>query len=295
MGESAGGSSILHQITAYGGHKGPAPFQQAIPQSPGWSPITSNLQQETNFQTFLALANATSLEEARQLPSQALIIANIKQVGNSSYGGYTFGPVVDGSFAPALPGQLLARGQFDQNVKVMVGHNADEGLLFTSPFVTDQATYAAALQSTFPDASPSIINYIDSVLYPPDYSGAYGYTDIVQRTALTIAEYVFTCNTFYLDLALNNQTYAYQFSIPPALHGGDVPYTFYNDGGTVPANLTTLSQGLLSIPVALALQDWIVSFVRDGVPSSPDVQGLCSAALSRFEMRWAFCPLKALR
>ena len=35
LGESAGGGSIMHQITAHGGLKGPAPFQQAIMQSPG--------------------------------------------------------------------------------------------------------------------------------------------------------------------------------------------------------------------------------------------------------------------
>lgn len=35
MGESAGGGSIMHQITAFGGLQGPAPFQQAILQSPG--------------------------------------------------------------------------------------------------------------------------------------------------------------------------------------------------------------------------------------------------------------------
>ena len=288
MGESAGGGSVMHQITAYGGLKGSVPFQQAIAQSPGFTPITSNLQQETNFQTFLALANVSTLEEARQLPSETLIIANIKEVGNSSYGQYTFGPVVDGSFTPALPGQLLARGQFDKSVKVMVGHNADEGLLFTSPFVNSDATYAASLSSVLPDASASIINYIASVLYPPDFSGAYGYTDVYQRAAATIAEIVFTCNTFYLDLALSNQTYAYQFSIPPALHGGDVPYSFYNDGGYVPANLTALSQGLLSVQVALALQDWIVTFVRDGVPSTPDVQGLWPPAhlFLEYEGNW---------
>lgn len=36
------------------------------------------------------------------------------------------GPVVDGSFVPDLPGRLLSRGDFAQDVKVMVGHNANE-------------------------------------------------------------------------------------------------------------------------------------------------------------------------
>lgn len=48
------------------------------------------------------------------------------EIGLAGYGGFTYGPVVDGDFTPALPGQLLARGQFDKKVKVMVGHNANE-------------------------------------------------------------------------------------------------------------------------------------------------------------------------
>ncbi len=264
----------MHQITAYGGLKGPVPFQQAIPQSPGFTPVTSNLQQETVFQTFLGLLNVSTLEEARQLPSAALIKANIIQVANASYGGFGFGPAVDGYFVPLLPGELLAQGRYDKNLKLLIGHNLDEGLIFTSPFITNQSTYAASLQAALPDASSSVLNYIDTVLYPPVFTGQYGYTDQISRVAVTVAEFVFTCNTFFLDLAYGNKTYAYQFSISPALHGDDLAYTFYNDGGLRPPDITTLDTGLQNVTVALALQDWIVTFTRDGVPSSPDVQGI---------------------
>lgn len=125
FGESAGGGSILHQITAFGG--APAPFQQAVPQSPGFSPIVSTVQQESTFNAYLSLLNVTSIAQARSLPYQALQTANIIQIGlQSAYGTFTYGPVVDGVFAPQLPGQLLARGQHAKNVKVMVGHNANE-------------------------------------------------------------------------------------------------------------------------------------------------------------------------
>jgi hypothetical protein len=42
------------------------------------------------------------------------------------------GPVVDGTFVPALPGKLLLQGAFDHGVKVMVGHNFDEVLLIST-------------------------------------------------------------------------------------------------------------------------------------------------------------------
>ena len=91
FGESAGGGSIMHQVTAYGGKKGNAPFAQAVMQSPGFQPIVSNNQQETTFRAYLALLNVTTIEAARQLSSAALQKANALQVGLSPYGGFTYG------------------------------------------------------------------------------------------------------------------------------------------------------------------------------------------------------------
>ena len=125
FGESAGGGSIMHQITAYGG-KDPVPFQQALAQSPGFFPVVSLQEQEQTLNDFLAYANVTSIDEARSLPSSALVRANLEHVGASPYGRYTYGPAVDGNFVPALPGLLLLHGQFAKDLKIMVGHNADE-------------------------------------------------------------------------------------------------------------------------------------------------------------------------
>jgi len=173
MGESAGGGSIMHQITAYGGLKGKAPFQQAIPQSPAFQPLPSNAQQETIFTTVLGYASfvsntsVTSLAQLRTLPTAVLQLVNAVTVGLSSYGTYTFGPAVDGNFVPALPGVLLLHGQFDHDVKVMVGHNSNEGYLFTSPFITNNTQFTAYIHTLAPAATNSAVTYIDSVLYPP--------------------------------------------------------------------------------------------------------------------------------
>ena len=247
----------MHQITAFGGLQGPAPFAQALPQSPAWQVLPSAIQQETTFQEFLNLLNVSTIEEARQLPSEDLILANIKQVGASLYGTFTYGPVVDGLFAPSLPGRLLLQGSFDQSIKVMVGHNADEGLDFTPPTVTNSSSYDEYLIADFPDISPAILSEIDSVLYPPVFDGTYGYTSQLQRAILTTADSTFTCNTNYLDRAYDNETYSYQFSVGAALHGSDVPYTFYN----------APNPAVLNDSIAIALQEYITSFAISGVPS----------------------------
>lgn len=195
IGESAGGGSIMHQITAFGGLAGPAPFQQAVLQSPGIQNSVSNLQQETTFRAFLSLLKVSTIEEARQLPSSALIMANILQVANSSYGLFTFGPVVDGLFAPATPGKLLLQGSFDHRITLLLGYNADEGLLFTNPAIENDTNFNAYLLSSFPTINPSVASYIEEVLYPPTMPGTLGtsgYSDETGRVILILSESTFT-------------------------------------------------------------------------------------------------------
>lgn len=107
MGESAGGGSIMHQITAYGGRV-PTPFQQAIVQSPGWVPVLSIYEQEQRFQNFLHFANVSSLEEARNLPTDKVMDANDRQISAAPYGSYGFGLSVDGIFVTQDPKLLLS-------------------------------------------------------------------------------------------------------------------------------------------------------------------------------------------
>ncbi len=195
IGESAGGGSIMYQITAFGGLKGPAPFQQAVLQSAAFQNVVSNLQEETIFNTFLGLLKVSTIEEARQLPLTALQTANIIQVANSSYGDFTYGPVVDGLFAPAIPGKLLLQGSYDHNLKLMLGHNADEGLEFTSPFITNDTTFNEYIQTAFPTINPSVATYIETVLYPPQMPGTLaltGYSDETGRAVLAVTESTFT-------------------------------------------------------------------------------------------------------
>ncbi|MCJ1467118.1 hypothetical protein MMC07_005740 [Pseudocyphellaria aurata] len=255
MGESAGGGSILHQITAFGGLRGPAPFQQAILQSPGFEGSPSSFQQQQTFEKFLSLLKVKTIAEARKLPSSALILANTIQVGLSVYGSFSFNPVVDGLFAPALPGRLLLQGSFDNTINVMNGHNADEGLDFTDPAVQSDSSFGPYIRSRLPDIEPSVVDYIEKVLYPPIFDGSHGYTDQIGRSALLISDAFFQCHTDYLNRAFTNKTHAYQFSVPPALHGQDVNYTFF-DG----------SSSSVVVPVAAALQGYITSFVTTGTP-----------------------------
>lgn len=258
----------MHQITAFGGNKGPAPFAQAVLQSPGWVPVVGNVQPETILGKYLTLLNVSTIEEARKLPYSALQLANIYTVGFAPYGSFAFGPAVDGDFVPQLPGQLLLQGQFDKSVRVMLGHNADEGILFTSPYVQNNTAFAADVVASLPSLAglPSTLDYITNTLYPPIFDGsqAMNYTNQIGRAAALTSELAFTCNTFYLDKAFGNKTYSYYFAVPPAIHGEDIPYTYYNGNGSA-------TSSVIAPAIAIAMQEYITHFAETGNPNEAGV------------------------
>ena len=267
MGESAGGGSIMHHITACAeGDK--APFQHAILQSLAFQPTFPSQEKEL-FEMVLANASTisntsiTSVQDLKHLPYDTLQEINALIVGTSPYGGFTFGPVVDSSYVRSLPGVSLLKGHFDASVKVMVGHNSEEGALFASPFIQTDSQYAAVIQQIFPTASAAVIAYITETLYPPNFDGTYGYLTQVERTALTISDITITCNTRYLDVAFKNQTYSYIFSVPKGLHGEDIAYTFFN-GDTSTSNEGPAVNGTL----ASIFQDYLTGFAIKATPNA---------------------------
>ncbi|RFU79745.1 alpha beta-hydrolase [Trichoderma arundinaceum] len=267
VGESAGGSSVMHHITSYGGLKEGVSFQRAIAQSPGFHPVPGNAQQEAMYAKTLASAsqitgkNITSLSGLRGLSEADLYYTNCLVVAISIYGLFSYGPVVDGKFVPQLPGELLLTGQFNKKLQVMVGHSADEGLVFSSPYIQNNGDFGDHLRSVFPSTRQEVIDYMSGVLYPPTFDGVLGYTNQLQRVDLIFSEFAFACNTRYLDVAFKNQTYSYIFNIWPALHGQDNPYLYF------PSSALMLDNGAVNSTLAKIFQGYITNFVKTGNPN----------------------------
>ncbi|KAB8214119.1 Alpha/Beta hydrolase protein [Aspergillus novoparasiticus] len=262
MGVSSGSGSILHQLAAYKGLQGPSLFQQAILQSPAWEPNYDTDKQERTFRQYLKLLNVSTIEEARQLPSEKLIAANTHQVSSSPYGTFTYGPVVDGVFVPDLPGKLLLRGEFDHSVKILNGHTLNEALMYTPPSSFQEWGSLALMDENFLDLSEDMKETIVNVLYPPILDGKYGYRGWVERVSSALSDICFQCNSYHLNHAYSNSTYTYVFSIPPAMHWMDHPYSFYiKDAKPLVEN--PLFQ-VTNETVAFILQDYVTSFVQTG-------------------------------
>ncbi|PYH46979.1 alpha/beta-hydrolase [Aspergillus saccharolyticus JOP 1030-1] len=264
MGQSAGAGSIVHQLATYGDDTNPQarPFRQAIVQSPIWYPLSAK-QQASTRDAFLELLNVSSIEEAQSLPSEQLIATNAYQIANTPiYGTFTYGPVVDGSLVRDWPSKILLDPNFGwQDLRLMTGHASNEGLIFTPPAGVNSSAYATILSDFLPDLAPESLEDIAQTLYPTSSNASaanLGYSDALGRMALTISDAFFTCKNQYLSIALD--TYAYIFDVPPGLHSYDLYFTFYDPARPDPS--------VVDVDLALAIQDYIISFVREGRPSS---------------------------
>lgn len=92
MGESAGASSILSLMTArVAGSDSTAPFSKAIIQSPAMRPASDVAMYSQVYQLFLAAANGSSIEAARDFTSAQLRDINTAMVVDSAFGSFTFG------------------------------------------------------------------------------------------------------------------------------------------------------------------------------------------------------------
>lgn len=260
MGESAGAGSIAYHLLAQGG-KQSVPFKRAIVQSIPLNPIIESAQQESNFQNFLSILKVTSLEEARKLPSSVLIAANIQQIGAAPYNEFAFNPSVDNEFIPGPPANLLHDGSFAKGIPLLSSHTSYEGALFTDArTIGNETALAQKLRGLYPLMTDEDVHYVLNTLYPPVYDGSNPYASDVDRAILIMDEIVFAvAHQSLLQSTVHHGTavYAWEFSVPPAIHGGDIPYTFYNGpaAGVDPH-------------VASIMQHAIAGFAKSGVPDA---------------------------
>ncbi|CZR65500.1 related to cholinesterase [Phialocephala subalpina] len=267
FGESAGGSSILAQLTAYGGTKS-APFKRAIMQSPAYFPVATNFQQEDTFNDVLSISslvaarNISTTQELRELSEAQLYEINAAFVNQFPYGDFVLFPTVDGEFNTKLPEELLAHGQFDRSVEVMVGANGNEGAFFFNRFLKNESDFEAQVSLLLPGARKQDVKYITQTLYPPVYDGSFGYKTMAERIALWTSDLTVDCKAILANQAYNN-SYSYIFVGPPGYHTQDVAYTFYNNGEEidnfrVPVNAT----------LAKVMQEYFINFATTGKPNA---------------------------
>ncbi|KAI0128771.1 Alpha/Beta hydrolase protein [Xylariales sp. AK1849] len=264
MGESAGASSNMHHITAYGGAE-EAPFEQAVILSPAFQ---FNLNGTAGYELTMAEVSSGTGEnfdrvaQLSELSSAQLKSINQAVVYSASIGSFNYGPVVDGTYVPDHPQVLLLEGQFDHSVNLLVSHTSNESVLFTATNVSTPADLREYVEQQFPEASEETIDYMLDVVWPDVLNGTYPWTTEFSRAVKIGTEIQFACSSRYLSVAFDNLTYDSIFAYPPGYHAEDVSYVFFN------GDTTTTDDGLPVNPnIAYAVQDHIAAFAKTGNPT----------------------------
>jgi hypothetical protein len=87
-----------------------------------------------------------------------------------------------------------------------------EGALFSDPSINSNAAYRNFLSSNFADASPSLINTIESLYPDPSFFGKY--KTQFDRLQSTVGEAVIACNCRYIAKAYAGNVWNFQVSVP---------------------------------------------------------------------------------
>lgn len=149
-GESAGGSSILFQLTLEGSY---GAYRAALSQSPG-SPVNTHAKGQATAAAIAAKLGcaggyAAQLACLRTAAPAALHAAAVAVAGTDDL-PLTLGPVIDGALVRAAPATAILAGEFNRDASVLVSQTLFEGdsLLvgFTHSVVLTPAESAAALQ-----------------------------------------------------------------------------------------------------------------------------------------------------
>jgi carboxylesterase type B len=271
MGESAGANSIMLHITSFGGgagNLGPLPFQRAILQSPAWRPTSDAPFYERLFDQVLQAANATSINDLRAMDTVALQALNEAIISTSPYEAFGFGTNIDGGYVPDAPSVLLGTGKFNSAIQIMVGHNTNEGLLFTDDTVNDQTAFEANLAGLLPGATLNQVTQLATQIYPEDFSGAQPYTTQTERMSVALRDGIVESNAFALNTAFQNNTFAYVFGNFPGFHAQDLEYTFFLGPGS--GQIDDLSNSPVNETVAKIMQSAFINFAISGNPNPSD-------------------------
>jgi carboxylesterase type B len=255
MGQSAGGGSIMHQITQKGGKRDPL-FHKAIVQSPGWQDVWDAKRSEDVFQTFAANAGCAGGDFAclRAVSAEDIMKAQAK------WSGVAFGPTPDGDWIQDHAAFELKNGNYWKDLKSVVAtHVVNEGGLFVgAPYLSD-SDVTNVLLGLYQDAA--VVAEIEK-FYPPVNSTGSPYKTGVERQGAILSDAIFLANYRHLVEAFADRVWVSSRTRANAGHGQDVPLTWYNptlDLGGVP-----LPEVIGDGAASQAWQSYLIGYIVDG-------------------------------
>ncbi|KAG0698021.1 Alpha/Beta hydrolase protein [Suillus ampliporus] len=223
-GESAGAGSVLQHVVAHGGNTQPPLFKTAMTSST-YLPSQYNYNDRIPEMLYSMVvdgtncsSNSDTLSCLRAADVNTLQTLNDHINLNGFFGTPTFVPVVDGDFISERPTVTISEGRLNGDHLLAIT-NSREGNNFVDQSMTlDIADYVKTL---FPNFGPAQV--AGAVMIYQNQGSS------IDQANLVMSESIFTCPSYYLLKAFEEQAWKGEFAIPPGLHGNDIAYYFTSD------------------------------------------------------------------
>lgn len=262
MGQSAGSGMIQHFLAADSRGED-VPFQQAILSSPGYRPRVDRSKEMTEvYELFLDATDCADVACLRELPEEAMVDASKYMALDAPQGEFaapSIGPqpVIDGNLVLDLPDRVLAENPQRSGciTRVIAGGMQNEGLGWANRTWPD---FVSAFARTPSDAT---IETIQALYEAPQNESASVPEDPLQQTPIGdfYADMHHSCHSYftaeYWPSDTSTETYRYEMSIPPAAHGQDLNYYFYDSA------IEEIASDLVMKEVALEFQANLRRFI----------------------------------
>ncbi|KAH8429665.1 putative carboxylesterase [Aspergillus melleus] len=209
QGVSAGGGSVAHHLTAYGG-RDDGLFIGAVAESPFWPAQPTVAEAESQFDRF---ANETGCSDSPNILSclrslnistleQANVLHPLPGASDEPISLWYWLPVVDGDIIPDSLYNLFEEDKY-LKVPLLVGSNTDDGSEFANN-ATTPAEVSAFIKNNYPHLTPDHLEAINHAYpqeepmpqhaaYFPSASAAYG-------------DAAFTCPSMFMADAMMRST-----------------------------------------------------------------------------------------
>ncbi|KZO95383.1 alpha/beta-hydrolase [Calocera viscosa TUFC12733] len=278
-GESAGGASVMLQVTAYGGTKG-APFQSAIAQSIGYGPVLFPYEYEAYFENVTGIAgcplDSTSMSCLRNTSLDLLIEAINANPDD------TWAPIIDGTFLPDLASKLIPEHRFTK-VNFIGGHCTNDGRTFAgkNTSVITAADVVTDIEKRYHHLSNETIAAMLEFYPDPSIPGS-PYATEYDRAATIQQDIEFGCIDWYLAnhsyVRGVENSYLFRFNTPDTvllkaspylgvMHTSDIYYLFDGTNSAPNAGFTFAGFNATEKLVSEEIIAYWTSFTRSGNPT----------------------------
>ena len=130
-------------------------MQSGVTLSPGWHFIS----QEDASYWGQALAQNVNCPSGYASPLECLQNISIHEISTGAVAGTRWMPTIDPNFLPRTPFDILQSGDFNKEIEVIIGSNADDGLVKLRGAIEDTSLLDQCREN-FENCGPSYLYYL---------------------------------------------------------------------------------------------------------------------------------------